>query len=135
MRFSPFNFKLIISFTNKISGAINGIPHCQGIEYVCIHLISAYNSQTRELGTRTGLEEAGTALIYLCDLVDSTASPAPSIQQMFTECLLPVMSALRIFSIRIKNEYTVTPYTNRKLVKIYGLYCLQYLHFSLMYLV
>lgn len=37
------------------------------------------------------LDEASTALIYLCDLVDSTASSVPFTQQTFIKCPLAVM--------------------------------------------
>lgn len=49
------------------------------------------------------LDEASTALIYLCDLVGSRASSVPFTQQTFIKRLLAVVGALRI-----KNEYTLT---------------------------
>ena len=46
---------------------------------------SELNSQARQLGTKTALEEASIASLYLCYLVDSMASYAPPCQQAFTE--------------------------------------------------
>lgn len=52
------------------------------------------------------LDEAGTALIYLCDLVDSTAFGTVHSTNIYH------MSSGSDGALRIKNEYTLILYTN-----------------------